>query len=149
MLRTALLSSLLLPFAIAAQSSVDALGRSADSAQRLFDQRVAGTHPDTALFNVADCDRAPVPNGRLDVYASGNDGCPAADLDGCTTDKVVVSVVVERDGSLGRLSTESRCPAANAAVTCQVRQMAAWTPAMKEGRPVRCRMSFPVSMSPR
>lgn len=60
--------------------------------------------------------------------------------------RVVVEFVVEKDGSLGDIKVlKSVSPDLDAEAVRVAETMPAWTPAQKDGQPVRCKMALPVS----
>ena len=64
--------------------------------------------------------------------------------------RVVVKLVIEKDGSVGKVKVErSVAPALDKEAVRVVRSMPKWNPAMNNGKPVRCYFMLPVNFSAR
>lgn len=124
-----------------------ALAKSADAAQRIFDQ-VSRQQPDTAVFNLADVDVAPVyPGGEQAMYAFLQQELEYPDEggDGALSGKVYVAFIVDRDGRVTQVrSAKGAHPTLDAEAERAVRAMPPWQPGMRKGAAVRTRMVLPV-----
>lgn len=134
---------------MSAQNSVDRLRGSSDAAQRVFDQRVAKPEvKDTVVYTVESVDSLPVyPGGTQALYRliSGKRACAISSAEDCPVSKAMVAFTVERDGRVSDLAVENEvCEALRSYALCSYAGMDNWTPALKNGRTVRCRMRIPV-----
>ena len=60
--------------------------------------------------------------------------------------RVVVKLVIEKDGSVGKVKVErSVAPALDKEAVRVVKSMPKWNPAMNGGKPVRCYFTIPVT----
>jgi hypothetical protein len=128
-----------------AQSSVDKLGRASDGAQGVFDGRIARPLvQDTTVYAPADVDSLPVyPGGTEALYRliSGKPACTISSAEDCLVSKAMVAFTVERDGRVSDFTVENEvCEALRSYALCSYAGMDNWTPALKNGRTVRCRM---------
>lgn len=148
MLRSVVFLITLLPCALAGQSGVDALKRSADAGQRVFDRRVAGGGLDTTVMELSDVDKQPeFPGGEQAMYAFlGKNIRYPGHMEG--GGKVHVQFVIGADGRVGDVEVKrGLAPAFDKEVVRAVSSMPDWTPAELDGRKVAVRYRLPVSFT--
>ena len=64
--------------------------------------------------------------------------------------RVILKIVIEKDGSVGKVKVErSVAPALDKEAVRVVKSMPKWNPAMNGGKPVRCYFMLPVNFSAR
>ncbi len=60
--------------------------------------------------------------------------------------RVILKIVIEKDGSVGKVKVErSVAPALDKEAVRVVKSMPKWNPAMNGGKPVRCYFTIPVT----
>ena len=60
--------------------------------------------------------------------------------------RVILKIVIEKDGSVGKVKVErSVAPALDKEAVRVVKSMPKWNPAMNNGKPVRCYFTIPVT----
>lgn len=93
-----------------------------------------------------DLDTRPFFNGNLSQWLSKNVRYPVVAAENGVQGQVVVSFVVERNGSISNIQIErSVDPSLDHEAMRVVRAMPKWTPGYKDGVPVRVRFNIPVS----
>lgn len=93
-----------------------------------------------------DLDTRPFFNGNLSQWLSENVRYPVVAAENGVQGQVVVSFVVERNGSISNIQIErSVDPSLDREAMRVVRAMPKWTPGYKDGVPVRVRFNIPVS----
>ena len=150
--RFAIVLAFLLAFApVCAQEPVAPLRSSSDAGQRVFDQRIARpVAVDTTVHEPGAIDRPPAyPGGdeaMLRSLAQPTSCTMRSAEEACTSStRVVLSFIVERDGSLSNaIAEEGACPALAGYALCAVRTLDRFTPGSHQGRVVRVRMRIPV-----
>jgi hypothetical protein len=137
---------------ILAQEPVAPLRSSSDAGQRVFDQRIARpVAVDTTVHELGAIDRPPMYAGGEEAMLRSLAQAPSCAMnvpvEGCSSStRVVLSFVVERDGSLSNAITEEgACPALASYALCTVHALGRFTPGSHQGRAVRVRLRVPVT----
>lgn len=92
------------------------------------------------------CRSTPEAESEMFKYLAMNVHYPQTAMAAGVQGRVVVEFVVEKDGSLGDIKVlKSVSPDLDAEAVRVAETMPAWTPAQKDGQPVRCKMALPVS----
>lgn len=101
---------------------------------------------DTISNSISAIPQFPGGSDSLKSYMRRNINYPETDMERKIQGRVVVSFVVEKDGSLSNITVISPLsPSLDREAVRVVRSMPRWTPAMQNGNTVRTRMSLPVS----
>ena len=100
------------------------------------------------IYTVAE--RMPSFKGNMAMWINQNLRKPVS-RDGVDKQgRVVVKLVIEKDGSVGKVKVErSVAPALDKEAVRVVKSMPKWNPAMNGGKPVRCYFMLPVNFSAR
>ncbi len=147
MIRSIALALLMIPIYADAQSSVEALGKASDAGQQVFD----GNPNDPAqgrlgkIFKQKEVDTPPSYPGGGQVlvdHLAHAEGCGALPrMEDCFgSSKLVLDFVVNADGTVSDVEfSREGCEVLQGVVLCAMRGLELWTPAMKNGVPVRMR----------
>lgn len=136
---------------ISAQSGVDELFKASDAGQRRFDRssRSEPMEQNAAVYEMSAVDTLPYyPGGETELFKRfhQNDVCrqePGSQE--CVSMRVVVTFIVERDGTVTEPRSEREaCPPLQAAALCALNNVGLWVPGRSGGKAVRVRMSMPV-----
>ncbi len=101
---------------------------------------------DTISNSISAIPQFPGGSDSLRTYMRHNINYPETDMERKVQGRVVVSFVVEKDGSLSNVTvTSPLSPSLDREAVRVVRSMPRWTPATLNGNTVRTRMSLPVS----
>lgn len=142
-----------LAFTAMAQESVPALKGAGDKG-RAFHRQGFERHapPDTTVYLSSEVDVPPAhPEGEKAqmLHLARAAGCAPASGNCMVPTTVHVTFVVERDGRVGEARVErGGCPDFEAMALCAVRSLPAFSPALRRGTPVRCRLHVPVRYEP-
>lgn len=130
---------LLLGSAAFGQSSVGALGKASDAAQRVFEHQVGPTSSPVT--------QPAYPGGmaRMYEFIQKNLAYPPSEAAANVQGKVYVEFLVGADGTLDQVLIRSGLsPAIDEEAKRVVRLMPKWIPAQMDGHPVRAKMTIPV-----
>lgn len=91
-------------------------------------------------------DRMPSFKGNVNQWLSQNLTYPAIAAENDIQGRVLVSFVVEKDGSISNVQlVRSVDPALDREAVNTVKRMPKWNPGMNDGQPVRVRCTLPVT----
>ncbi|MCB0765062.1 MAG: hypothetical protein R2815_05225 [Flavobacteriales bacterium] len=146
MLREFLLVWCAVPLSLCAQSSVEALGSSADAAQRVFDRRDMVDASNGKVYDRRAVDVQPAyPGGEKALQDQLLDpaNCGALpDMEACFgSSRITFDLVVNTDGTVSDVKfTREGCTVLHPVVHCALRGLQRWTPGQLNGAAVRVRM---------
>ena len=111
-------------------------------------KQVVEEDPNKIFASVENLPEFPGGQDKFIAYLSKNIRYPAVDRENGTQGRVILTFVVERDGSLTDIKvSRSLSPGTDAEATRVLKSSPKWKPGIQNGRPVRVQYSVPVSFA--